>query len=193
MPGIAPETRPWATGAIVVVSLLATLVLAARPELETHVTLVGPGHGDEWWRVATAPFVHLAPAHYGYAFVALLAVAIFGMHLERRFGAAAVVLIFLAAGAAGAAGALAATSLGLTDYPVWGANGAGLGLLCAWLVEDRRAYRRGDDRDNDLLGVYVFAVVLLGLSLADPAASIVAAVGGALTGAVSGLLLSMRT
>ena len=36
-----------------------------------------------------------------------------------------------------------------------GANGAALGLLCAWLVDDRLAARRGDERENDLIGVYV--------------------------------------
>src|SRR3712207_7517626 len=44
---------------------------------------------------------------------------------------------------------------GLT--PALGANGAALGLLCAWLVDDRRAAARGDDRGNDLIGVWVIA------------------------------------
>ena len=42
-----------------------------------------------------------------------------------------------------------------------GANGAALGLLCAWLVDDRLAARRGDDQENDMLGVYVIAAVLV--------------------------------
>ena len=67
-------------------------------------------------------------------------------------------------------------------FPVLGANGAALGLLCAWLVDDRLAARRGDERDNDLLGVYVIAVVLVLLSLAEEAANIGAAVGGAAGG-----------
>ena len=67
-----------------------------------------------------------------------------------------------------------------------GANGAALGLLCAWLVDDRLAARRGDDRENDLLGVYVIAAVLVLLSLTTEEANIGAAVGGALAGAVLG-------
>ena len=59
-----------------------------------------------------------------------------------------------------------------------GANGAALGLLAAWFVDDRRAARRGDDRENDLLGVYVFAAVLLLLPLAVTEASVVAGVVG---------------
>jgi hypothetical protein len=60
----------------------------------------------------------------------------------------------------------------------------------AWLVEDRRAARRGDDRENDLLGVYVIIGLLFALSLATEDASIVAGVGGAAVGALAGLLLS---
>ena len=74
-----------------------------------------------------------------------------------------------------------------------GPNGAALGLLCAWLVDDRLAVRRGEDRENDLLGVYVIAAVLVLLSLTTEEANIGAAVGGALAGAVIGLLLPRLT
>jgi membrane associated rhomboid family serine protease len=74
-------------------------------------------------------------------------------------------------------------------YNVFGANGAALGLLCFWLVDDRLARRRGDDRENDLLGAYVIAAVLVLLSLTTEEANIASAVGGALTGAFIGLLL----
>ena len=70
---------------------------------------------------------------------------------------------------------------------VLGANGAALGLLCAWLVDDRMAARRGEDRENDLIGVGVFAAVLVLLSLAEPDANIAAAVGGAAAGRAAGL------
>jgi membrane associated rhomboid family serine protease len=76
---------------------------------------------------------------------------------------------------------------------VIGANGATLGLLTAWLVDDRLAARRGDDRENDLLGVYVIAAVLVLLSLTTEAANIAAAVGGAVVGALLGLLLPRIT
>jgi membrane associated rhomboid family serine protease len=78
-------------------------------------------------------------------------------------------------------------------FPVFGANGAALGLLCAWLVDDRLAARRADDRENDLLGVYVVAIVLVLLSLAEEAANIGAAVGGAATGALLGMTLPLFT
>ena len=184
IPGIAPETRPYATGALIVLSLLTTLVLSTGRLAAVEMgAVVGPLGGD-WWRLLATPFIH--DDNMGYLFVSMVAVGVFGMHLERRFGPVAPVAIFLAAGAGGAALAVA------TDLmPALGANGAALGLLTAWFVEDRRAAARGDDRENDLLGTYVFAAVLLLLAVAEPAASIAAAVGGAAVGAVAGLLLSV--
>ena len=49
---------------------------------------------------------------------------------------------------------------------------------------------RGDDRGNDLIGVWVMAAVLALLALAEPDASIAAAVGGAAAGSLCGLLLT---
>ena len=119
--------------------------------------------------------------------MALVPVGIFGTLIERRFGPLPVVAIFVLAGAAGSALAVLVETPPLLEnppiYAVTGANGAALGLLCAWLIDDRRAARRGEDRENDLLGVYVIAVVLVLLSLTSEEANIAAAVGGALAGA----------
>jgi membrane associated rhomboid family serine protease len=131
----------------------------------------------------------------GYQFVALVAVALFGSMLERRFGWFPMVVTFLAAGAAGAALAVALDAPALFDETpvVIGANGAALGLLCAWLVDDRRASARGEDRENDMIGVAVFAAVLVLLSLAEPDANIAAAAGGAAAGSLLGLTLPLFT
>jgi membrane associated rhomboid family serine protease len=146
---------------------------------------------DEVWRWFLTPFLH--GDQLGYGFVALVAVGIFGTLLERRFGLVAVVATFILCGAAGAGLAVTLeTPPLLSDPAVWnviGANGAALGLLVAWLVDDRLAARRGDDRENDLLGVYVIAAVLVLLSLTTESANIAAAVGGALAGALLGLVL----
>jgi membrane associated rhomboid family serine protease len=120
---------------------------------------------------------------------------VFGTLLERRFGPIPVLLLFLAAGAAGCALAVALEAPPLLENPlvyrIIGANGAALGLVAAWLVEDRLAARRGDERGNDLLGVYVFGAVLVLLSLAVVEANIMAAVGGAVAGAILGLALPL--
>ena len=182
IPGIAPESPPRATQLLIAISLLAMIVAASEEVTYYDLgALLFPIDGD-WWRIFATPFLY---DNLGYAFVALTATGIFGMHLERRFGHVVPVLIFVAAGAAGAALSEAADVL-----PAVGANGAALGLLCAWLVDDRMAARRGQDRENDLLGVYVIAGLLFALSLATEDASIVAAVGGAGVGALAGLLLS---
>jgi membrane associated rhomboid family serine protease len=190
--GIAPDTRPYATFTLVLICVALLLVYAADPSNELY--LLVPGQ-DDVWRWFVAPFLH--GDQLGYAFVALVPVAIFGTLLERRFGPLVPVILFILCGAAGAALAVTLETPPLFDdfpiYPVFGANGAALGMLCAWLVDDRVAARRGDDRENDLLGVYVIAVVLVLLSLTTEEANIAAAVGGALVGAVLGLGLRIFT
>ena len=165
---------------LIALSLVATIAGAARPSVPFDLGLVAP-IGEQWWRLVTTPFVY---DNAGYQFIALVATGIFGMHIERRFGRFAAVSVFLLAGAAGAGLAQASGIL-----PAIGGNGAALGLLTAWLVEDRRAHGRGEDRGADLLGTGVFALLLVLVSLVWPSASVAAAVGGALVGAVFGLLL----
>ena len=189
--GIAPDARPYATIALIAVCVAAALADAADRFIDLGYLAVSGLGEDDVWRWFTSPFLH--GDQLGYAFVALIAVAIFGALLERRFGPVLVVLTFVLAGAAGSAVAVALeTPPLLADPPVWGvfgANGAALGLLCAWLVEDRLAARRGDDRENDMLGVYIIAAVLVLLSLTTEVANIGAAIGGALAGSLIGLLL----
>ena len=191
--GIAPDTRPWATIVLAVVSLLATLVWAGSSLALHEVGGVVVGFYDQPWRWFTAPFVHTD--NLGYQFVVLVALALFGSMLERRFGWFPVVVVFLAAGAAGSALAVALDAPALFDKTVVviGGNGAALGLLCAWLVDDRRAGARGEDRENDMIGVGVFAAVLVLLSLAEPDANIAAAAGGAAAGSFMGLTLPLFT
>ena len=167
-----------------------TLVLATEEVAIFEVGGIVAGIDDEPWRYVTAPFVHHSLA---YQFVALVAVGIFGSLLERRFGWFAVLALFLACGAAGAAAAVAVDLAPPFDdqpfYRVLGANGAALGLLAAWCVDDRRAARRGQDRENDLLGVYVLAALLALLPLAVTEASFAAGFAGAGAGALLGLAL----
>jgi membrane associated rhomboid family serine protease len=193
--GIAPDVRPYATFGLIAACVALALVYAANSGLDLgYITIVDPQPAlsdDEPWRWFIAPFLHAD--QLGYAFVALVAVAIFGTLLERRFGPVAVIATFVLAGAAGSALAVALETPALLDdstfHFVFGANGAALGLLCAWLVDDRLAARRGDDRENDMLGVYIIAAVLVLLSLTTQEANIAAAIGGALTGTLIGLLL----
>jgi membrane associated rhomboid family serine protease len=191
--GIAPDTRPYATFALVLAALAVTVVVQADVSLTDVGGIVLPG-ADDVWRWFAAPFVYDS---LGYGFVALLAVGVFGSLIERRHGSLAVLLIFVLAGAAGSAVAVQLDAPALFSdavfTPVLGANGAALGLLCAWLVDDRLAARRGDGQGNDMLGVGVFGAVLVLLSVAAEEANIAAAAGGALAGAVLGTALPLFT
>jgi membrane associated rhomboid family serine protease/DNA-directed RNA polymerase subunit RPC12/RpoP len=193
IPGIAPDTRPYGTGVLLLACVAAMLVYAADPLLDLGYVVVPSS--EEIWRWFASPFLHAD--QLGYAFVALVPVAIFGTLLERRFGPLVPVLVFVLAGAAGAGLAVTLETPPLFEdvplYTVFGANGAALGMLCAWLVDDRLAMRRGEDRENDLLGVYVIAVVLVLLSLTTEEANIAVAVGGAAVGALLGLVLRFFT
>ena len=183
IPGIAADTRPYGTFALILVAA-AMMVAYAADELRLieWTVLFDPIDGEYWKLISTA-FQHLD--HFGYAFIALTAVGVFGTLLERRFG-----LMFLLVTALASAAAGSALALVLEATPAVGANGIALGLLCAWFVDDRLAARRGDDRENDMLGVYVFFAVLVLLSVAEPDASIAAALGGAATGTVLGAIAS---
>ena len=191
--GVAPDTRPYATFALVLACVASALVWQADPFRDVGYIVVPVV--EDVWRYFVAPF--LFADQIGYAFVTLVAVGIFGTLLERRFGAIAVVAVYVLSGAAGMALVAFAETPPLfvdTDvFFVFGGNGAALGLLCAWLVDDRMAARRGEDRENELLGVYVVAIVLVLLSLAEESANIGAAVGGGLAGSLLGLVLPVFT
>jgi membrane associated rhomboid family serine protease len=184
IPGIAAESKPYATGALILISLALLLVVATgRVQYFDIGGVTQPLHGD-YWRLLTTPFVYATSGPF-YAFVCLVAIGLFGTLVERRFGSVVAAVLFLAAGAAGAF-----LAVELKDLPALGGNAAALGLLTAWVVDDRLAARRGADRGNDLIGVGVFAAVLLLLPLADDQASIFAGLGGAAVGAIAGAIVS---
>jgi membrane associated rhomboid family serine protease len=182
IPGIAPETRPYATLVLIAAALLASLTWVAGLSTLDLGAIRAPIVDGEWWRLVAYAFVHTS---IGALFATLVATGLFGMLVERRFGPAATLGIFLIGVTAG--GAL---TVALDVYPAIGANGGALALLCAWLADDRLAARRGVDRENDLAGVAVIAGVLLLLPLADEDTSWAAGLGGAAAGAVIGALIS---
>ena len=145
--------------------------------------LLVPGSvGDDVWRVFTASFVY---DNLGYAFVALLAIGLFGWLLERRHGPIVVVLLFVSGGALG----MLAT--GLETFPTAaGGNAAALALLAAWAVPPLLELRRGEEVEADLLGVLVIALSLLALPIAVDEANPIAAVAGGVAGLLLGLPLA---
>jgi membrane associated rhomboid family serine protease len=185
IPGIAPDTRPYATALLIVLALAANVAVATDQVSYFDLgAVLGKPPAGEWWRYFATSFLH---DNAGYELITLGAVAIFGTHLERRFGFPVPIVLFLVCGAVGAFVAVQLDSTAI----VLGANGAALGILCAWLVDDRLALRRGEDRGNDMIGVYVILAVLLLVPIMADDASFVAGVVGGLTGAVLGVPLSL--
>src|SRR5437763_1167677 len=88
------------------------------------------------------------------------------------------------------AGAMAVAAQLGPGAVIFGANGLGLGMLCAWAVPDLLAWRRDEEWEGDLLGTAVIAAVLLLMPLAVPGCNAVAGVTGLVAGLVIGYPLA---
>jgi hypothetical protein len=184
IPGVRADRGPYLTIALVVATCGVWIALRGDYVNPDQLVIVGGLHG-ELWRALTTPFAYLSGV---YQFVTLFAVALFGWLIERRHGPLAVAALFLLGGAGGAlvSGALD------TQTVVSGGNGGALALLCAWAVPDLLARGRHEEYDGDLLGVLVFALVLLALPIARTEASGIAGGVGVLVGFAGGLALNAR-
>jgi membrane associated rhomboid family serine protease len=171
------DARPYATIALVALGCAGWILLRGGYIGVEKLVIIGPLDGD-WWKLFSTQFAYLDGL---YAFVTLLAAAIFGWLLERRRGSAIMLVVFFGAGVSGA---LVASAVYTFPF-VSGANGAALGLLAAWAVPDLMDARAGNYYEGDLLGVAAIAALLLAMPYARPEASWLAGV----TGAVVGLLL----
>jgi membrane associated rhomboid family serine protease len=182
IPGIRHEAHPYATIALVVLGILGCLIW--RTDLISISNLVVQGNPEnQWWRVFTAPFVY---DNTGYAFVALVIIAIYGSLMEARHGPVVMIALVLIGGAGG----IAVAGRETTDA-VMGGNGAALALLCAWSVPDLLRLIGKHDFDGDLIGTAVLAAVIALMPLAAPyAASWVAAGVGVGAGLIFGYLLA---
>jgi hypothetical protein len=147
------------------------------------IAIGGPLNGD-WWKLLSSPFAYVNGL---YAFIALLATAIFGWLLERRRGPAIVLVVFFAGSVTGALAAIALYS----EPIVSGANAGALALIAAWSIPDLRAVRGGRYYEGDLLGTAAIAALLLVLPYARPEASWMGGVVGALVGSIAGLGLDL--
>lgn len=192
IPGLRPDplAAPWATILLVAASFVIYLVAVAGG-LDPARIIVAGKLGGEWWRVFTAPFVHISGgtmifAGGAYQFATMIAVGVFGWLLERRHGPWAVLALYVLAGAGGMLVAAAVEP----DPLAFGGNSLGLGLLCAWAVPDLLAWRRGHGWEGDLLGTATIAVVLLLMPAVVDGVSWVAGFAGAVIGLVVGLPLA---
>jgi membrane associated rhomboid family serine protease len=180
--GAGVDSRPYATIALVLVACGMWVATAGGFVSPAKLALEGPV-GGEWWRLFSSQFLYTSGI---YAFVALLAVAVFGWLLERRHGPLVVAALFLGAGVTGALAAEAAFA-----YPVIsGGNAGALCLIAAWAAPDLRSARRREWYEGDLLGAAAIAAALLAMPFARSEANWLAGVVGAAFGLVLGLGLS---
>jgi membrane associated rhomboid family serine protease len=183
IPGIRPESRPYATMALVAASVVGCLLWRTGVVDQRQLIVFGkPGH--EWWRLFTAPFIY---ANIGYAFAAIGAIAIFGWLLERRHGLIPVVALF----AVGGVGGTAATAAAFSNPIVMGGNGAALALLCAWAIPDLLTLRRKEDIDGDILGAAAIGIAVALMPLVAVGASWISDAVGVVAGLAIGLPLAL--
>jgi hypothetical protein len=164
---------------LVAVGCVAWIVWHAQPDVYGHMAVVWRLGGD-WWELFASAFVYINGV---VAFVVLLAVALFGWLLERRYGPAMVLALFLGASATGALVALAVYPFAIVE----GANAGALALLGAWAVPDLEAARAGEHYEGDLLGTAAIAALLLAIPFAHAELSWLAGVTGGALGLVVGL------
>ena len=184
IPGIRGETRPYATIALVVASLVACVLWRTSLGSQDLIVLGRPGAG--WWRLFTAAFTY---DNVGYAFITLVTIAVFGWLLERRHGPVLVLALFLIGGVGG----LAANVALHPDAIELGASGAALAMVCAWAVPDLRTLRREGEVEGDLIGAAAMAVAVALMPLADVNASWIAAAVGVVAGFAIGVPLALLT
>jgi len=183
--GSSRADRPYATLAVILGSAGLILVQKATAYgVASFGGLLVPFR-DEWWRYLTAPFAY---TDLGYLFVVAVALAIFGIGLEKRLGSFATGLLMVACGSLGMLAATAILNAQDRVDVMAGGNGLALGVLAAWSAVRRAEARRAIDQEYDWVGVAVVAVVLLALPLFESTADPYAGIVGGLVGGLAGLL-----
>ena len=183
IPGIRPESRPYATIVLFAAGLVGCLLWRTTLVSQVDLAVIGKPT-THWWRLITASFVY---DNIGYAFVALGAIALYGWLLESRHGPLPVLALFIVGGIGGTAATAAVYSVPV----VVGASGAGLAMLIAWSIPDLLSIRRGEEIEGDLLGTLLIGLVIALMPLAAPHASWISDVVGAAGGLAIGLPLAL--
>ena len=177
------------TSALIGINLLVFLITVGQGagvnspggELFNKGALVGVlvGQGD-WWRLATAMFLHAGVLHIAFNMLALWWL---GSVVEQAVGPLRFLLLYFASGLAGSAGALLISGL---YTPTVGASGAIFGIMGALLVLEYL-------QTGSFAGQAMTMIVInLALSFAIPNISIGGHIGG-LVGGVVGTFALTRT
>jgi membrane associated rhomboid family serine protease len=182
IPGIRPESRPYATISLVVLGLVGCLLWRTGLVHIDQIAIVGKPQ-THWWRLLTAPFTY---DNTGFAIITLATIGLYGYLLERRHGPVPVIAL----AALGGVGGIAAT-VAVYPFPVvLGANGAALALLVAWAIPDLLSWRAGEEIEGDLIGTAVIGAAVAVMPLVVNDASWIASGVGVLAGVGLGLPLT---
>jgi membrane associated rhomboid family serine protease len=173
--GVRP---PVATIGLILISVVVSLLARIDSWFALHLVFLGDVTGHPF-QMVTAPFIQVG---FGYGFVVLTAVAMFGAGIERRYGPIAAVVVWLVCGAFGV---LVEASLAPVPFSN-GALAAAVGMLTAWIVV---VANHEDMRDYDTLGLGAVGAVLLALPIATNEASVWTLVGGIVGGGLCGAVL----
>jgi membrane associated rhomboid family serine protease len=180
VPAYLQTSRP-PIGMTIFIGAAITLSLLTRLDrFPTEDFVVLGGLAGQPWKFVTSPMIHVG---FGFAFVCLVGCGIFGSALERRFGAIETLAVAIVCGAFGVGIELLVATVPVVN----GANGVALGLLACWLIV---VVTTEDIRDADIYGLVAVGALLLAMPLATPEASIWAASGGLVAGAICGFALS---
>lgn len=145
---------------------------------ENGVTFGPAIAGGEWWRVVTGGFLHASPLHL---LMNMFLLWLLSKELEPSLGHLRFGLLYLVSLVGGAVGVMLLSP----NDPTLGASGAVFGLMGALVVLQLRA--RQNPWSTGLGGLVLINVVI---TFAIPGISVGGHIGGLLTGAAAGLLVT---
>jgi rhomboid protease GluP len=185
-----PLARPRLTYVLLGINILVWLAMTATGGSTSTAVLIRFGAKDnsliangEVWRLLTSMFLHIGLMHLFFNSYALY---IFGIEVERLYGNARFVVIYLLAGLWGSL-----ISFAFGPNLSAGASGAIFGLLGVMLAFFRRHRELFGDSGRrqviNLLGIAVFNLVL---GFTVPGIDNLAHLGGLVSGAILGWLLA---
>ena len=185
-----PMTQPRVTYVILAINVLVFLAMTAAGGSTNTAVLIRFGAKanaliaqGQVWRLLTSIFLHIGPMHLFFNSSALF---VFGVEVERVYGSARFLIIYLLAGLYGSL-----ISFAIGPPLSAGASGAIFGLLGVMVAYFRRHREtfgeRGRQRVMSLLGVAGFNLVL---GFTVPGIDNLAHLGGLVSGAALGWLLA---
>lgn len=190
--------RARATQALILLNIAAFCVELWRGDTTDGDTLYALGalwpqavtQGNEWWRVATALFLHAGIAHIA---LNMLSLAALGPVIEQRYGWARFLILYFAAGLGSMAAIVGFVQWGWLDADLFvGASGAIMGLFGAFgvmVLQMRKGTPKRQAR-GQIAAVLALVVLQMAFDLSHPEVSLAAHEGGLFIGIAIALALA---